>query len=115
MPRNILVTGGAGFIGSHLARTLDARGNTVRVIDDFSSGKRANLADLDKRVEIIDGSILDEASLDRAMRGVEIVYHQAAIPSVPRSISAPVASHQANATGTLALLEGARRNAVRRV
>jgi nucleoside-diphosphate-sugar epimerase len=115
MARKVLITGGAGFIGSHLARALEARHHEVRVLDDFSSGKRANLADLDGRVEIIEGSILDEAVLDRAMDGVEIAYHEAAIPSVPRSMAAPVASHQANATGTLMVLEAARRKRVRRV
>jgi nucleoside-diphosphate-sugar epimerase len=115
MARKVLITGGAGFIGSHLARALEARDHNVRVLDDFSSGKRSNLADLDGRVEIVEGSILDEATLERAMDGVEIVYHEAAIPSVPRSIAAPMASHQANATGTLGVLEAARRKSVRRV
>jgi nucleoside-diphosphate-sugar epimerase len=115
MARKVLITGGAGFIGSHLARALSARAWSVRVLDDFSSGKRANLADLDGQVEIVEGSILDEAALDRALDGVEVVYHEAAIPSVPRSMSAPVASHQANATGTLMVLEAARRKSVRRV
>jgi UDP-glucose 4-epimerase len=115
MARKVLVTGGAGFIGSHLARALEARDHSVRVLDDFSSGKRANLADLDGRVEIVEGSILDGATLERAMDGVEVVYHEAAIPSVPRSIAAPMASHEANATGTLNVLEVARRKSVRRV
>jgi UDP-glucose 4-epimerase len=115
MARKVLVTGGAGFIGSHLTRALAARDHSVRVLDDLSSGKRSNLADLDGAVELIEGTILDEATLDRAMDGVEIVYHEAAIPSVPRSMAAPVASHQANATGTLMVLEAARRSGVRRV
>jgi nucleoside-diphosphate-sugar epimerase len=115
MARKVLITGGAGFIGSHLARALSARDHAVRVLDDFSSGKRANLADLEGQVEIVEGSILDEATLARALDGVEIVYHEAAIPSVPRSIAAPVASHEANATGTLRVLEGARNKGVRRV
>jgi UDP-N-acetylglucosamine/UDP-N-acetyl-alpha-D-glucosaminouronate 4-epimerase len=116
MGRTVLVTGGAGFIGSHLARALLARGDSVRVLDDFSSGKRANLSGLDEsRLRILDGSILDEATLDRALSGVELVFHEAAIPSVPRSLAAPVASHQANATGTLLVLEAARRHSVRRV
>jgi len=116
MGRKVLVTGGAGFIGSHLARALVARGDSVRVLDDFSSGKRANLSDLDEtRLQIVEGSILDEATLDRALAGVELVYHEAAVPSVPRSLTAPVASHEANATGTLLVLEAARRQSVRRV
>jgi UDP-glucose 4-epimerase len=115
MARKVLITGGAGFIGSHLARALEARDHSVRVLDDFSSGKRTNLADVEGRIEIVEGSILDEATVERAMDGVEIVYHEAAIPSVPRSIAAPLASHQANATGTLNVLEAARRKSVRRV
>jgi UDP-glucose 4-epimerase len=115
MARKVLVTGGAGFIGSHLARALHARDHSVRVLDDFSSGKRANLADLEGRIEIIEGSVLDEATLDRAFDGVEIVYHEAAVPSVPRSMAEPVTSHHANATGTLNVLEAARRKSVRRV
>jgi len=115
MARKVLITGGAGFIGSHLARAMAARDHSVRILDDFSSGKRTNLSDLEGRVEIVEGSILDEATLDRALDGVELVYHQAAIPSVPRSMAAPVASHQANATGTLNVLEAARRKGVRRV
>jgi UDP-glucose 4-epimerase len=115
MAANVLVTGGAGFIGSHLVRALHARNRPVRVLDDFSSGKRSNLADVEGAVEIVEGSILDDATLDRALEGVDLVYHEAAIPSVPRSISAPMASHQANATGTLNVLEAARRHGVRRV
>src|SRR5262245_34593269 len=115
MSRKVLVTGGAGFIGSHLVRALVSRGDVVRVVDDFSSGKRANLADLEKRIELAEGSVLDAALLDRVLEGVEVVFHQAAIPSVPRSLAAPVASHLANATGTLVLLEAARRRSVRRV
>jgi UDP-glucose 4-epimerase len=115
MARKVLVTGGAGFIGSHLSRALQARDFQVRVLDDLSSGKRANLADLEGRIELIEGSILDVPTLHRALEGIEIVYHEAAIPSVPRSLAAPVASHQANATGTLAVLEGARQSGVRRV
>src|SRR4051812_39831868 len=101
MGRNVLVTGGAGFIGSHLVRALLARGDSVRILDDFSSGKASNLSDLDgsleTRLEIVRASILDEGALDRALAGVELVYHEAAIPSVPRSLAAPVASHEANA------------------
>jgi len=117
MPHTVLVTGGAGFIGSHLVHALAARGDTVRVIDDFSSGKRANLAGAPASgtVEIIEGSILDQAALERAVAGVHIVFHQAAIPSVPRSLSAPLPSHHANATGTLMVLETARRLGARRV
>jgi len=119
MPRNILVTGGAGFIGSHLVRALVARGDAVRVVDDLSSGKRENLAgvEIDARgpVAIVEGSILDDRLLDQTMAGAEVVFHEAAIPSVPRSLAAPIASHEVNATGTLRVLEAARRHGVRRV
>ncbi len=115
MARRFLVTGGAGFIGSSLARALLTRGDSVRVVDDFSSGSRANIADLDGRIELLEGDIRDEALMDRACTGVEVIFHEAAIPSVPRSLAAPVASHGANATGTLMVLEAARRNGVRRV
>jgi nucleoside-diphosphate-sugar epimerase len=115
MPDTVLVTGGAGFIGSHLAQALAARGDTVRILEDFSSGKRANLAEARGALEVIEGSMLDPATLERAVKGAQIVYHQAAIPSVPRSLSEPVQSHQANATGTLLVLEAARRHGVRRV
>jgi UDP-glucose 4-epimerase len=117
MPRTVLVTGGAGFIGSHLVHALAARGDRVRVLDDFSSGKRENLATVPAggRVEMIEGSILDPVALDRGLAGAQTVFHQAAIPSVPRSLVAPLASHEANATGTLLVLEGARRHGVKRV
>jgi nucleoside-diphosphate-sugar epimerase len=115
MARKVLVTGGAGFIGGHLARALLARGDTVRILDDLSSGKRANLEGIEGEAEVIVGSILDGQALDRALAGIEVVFHQAAIPSVPRSLAAPVPSHQANATGTLLVLEAARKHGVRRV
>lgn len=118
MPIRTLVTGGAGFIGSSIARALVARGDEVRILDNFSSGKRDNLAGLDGsggRVRVIDGSILDDRALDEALAGVEVVFHEAAIPSVPRSVAEPVSNHEANATGTLKVLEGARRHKVRRV
>src|SRR3954447_16416516 len=115
MGRTVLVTGGAGFIGSHLVNALAARGDSVRVLDDFSYGKRANLVAGGGTPEVIEASILDAGALDRAFAGVEVVFHEAAIPSVPRSLAAPVASHEANATGTLMVLEAARRQRVRRV
>jgi len=107
-----LVTGGAGFIGSHLAERLLADGHDVRVLDDFSSGKEANLdfAPPAKggRLEVMRGDVSDEEVARRAVSGVACVYHQAAIPSVPRSIDNPAATHRANATGTLNLLIAAR-------
>jgi UDP-glucose 4-epimerase len=115
MPPKVLVTGGAGFIGSSLARALLERGNAVRVLDNLSSGRKSNLADLLGRVEWMEGDILDAAVLRRAAEGVEIIFHQAAIPSVPRSMKAPLPSHEANASGTLQVLETARALGVRRV
>lgn len=115
MSRTYLITGGAGFIGSSIARTLVSRGDQVRIIDNLSSGKRDNLADLQDKVEFIEASILDGAALKAAMAGVEVVYHEAAMPSVPRSVAEPVPSHEANATGTLRVLEAAREAKVRRV
>ena len=91
------------------------QGDSVRILDNFLSGKRENLADMADRVELLEGDILDDDALTKAMRGVEVVFHQAAIPSVPRSMAAPIASHDTNATGTLRVLEKARQSGVRRV
>jgi nucleoside-diphosphate-sugar epimerase len=110
-----LITGGAGFIGSSLARALLARGDSVRIIDNFSSGKRENLADIADRVQVLAADILDDAALARAVEGVEVIFHEAAIPSVPKSMEEPVENHAANATGTLKVLDRARRAGVRRV
>lgn len=110
-----LVTGGAGFIGSSLARALIARGDRVRILDNFSSGRRENLADIAAQVQLIEGDILDSAALQRALEGVEVVFHEAAIPSVPKSMAEPVENHEANATGTLKVLDQARRAGVRRL
>jgi nucleoside-diphosphate-sugar epimerase len=115
MSRKIVVTGGAGFIGSSLARALIARGDEISVLDNFSTGRRENLQDLAGTLAIVEGDILDAALLDRVFAGAEVVFHEAAIPSVPRSLAAPLASHNANATGTLNVLEAARRCQVRRV
>jgi UDP-glucose 4-epimerase len=101
------VTGGAGFIGANLSRRLVERGDGVVVVDDLSTGDRDNLRDLD--VSFVEGTILDAATLDTAMRDASAVVHLAARPSVPRSISDPVASHLANASGTVEVLEAARR------
>ena len=110
-----LVTGGAGFIGSSLARALVTRGDRVRVIDDLSSGRRENLADIGKDVELIEADIRDEAALAAALDGIELVFHEAAVPSVPRSLVDPMRSHDVNATGTLKLLHAAKRAGVRRL
>jgi len=110
-----LVTGGAGFIGSSIVRALLERGDEVRVLDDFSSGKRENLADVAADVAVIEGDVRHEADLARALAGVELVFHQAAIASVPRSLVEPVTNHDVNATATLKLLLEAKRAGVRRV
>lgn len=110
----LLITGGAGFIGSNLARYAQENGgHEVVVLDDLSTGSRENLAGLD--VDFIEGSILDDEVIDRAVRGVDSIIHLGAIPSVPRSVKNPVASHHANATGTLNVLEAARTNDVEHV
>lgn len=115
MARTFLITGGAGFIGSSIARALLSRGDQVRIFDNLSSGKRSNVDDIAGQVEFIEASVLDSKALVAAMTGVDTVYHEAAIPSVPRSVAEPVPSHEANATGTLNVLEAARAAKVRRV
>ena len=107
----VVVTGGAGFIGANLCKTLldDPAVEQVAVVDDLSTGYRDNLAGLD-RLEFIEGSILDPAALDAAVAGATAVVHLAARPSVPRSLEDPMASHEANATGTMQVLEAARRH-----
>lgn len=109
-----LVTGGAGFIGSHLVAALLTRGEQVVVLDNLSTGKRANLAGLTGRFEFVEGDVADPAAAARACAGVEVVYHQAALASVPRSIEAPLDSHAACATGTLVMLDAARKAGARR-
>jgi nucleoside-diphosphate-sugar epimerase len=110
-----LVTGGAGFIGSHLVDALLARGERVRVLDNFSTGDRANVEAVAHRVELIEGDITDPGTVREAMRGVEVVYHQAALASVPRSVANPMATHRACVDGTLNVLIAARDAGVRRV
>ncbi len=110
-----LITGGAGVIGSNLAHTLVARGEAVRILDDFSTGRAVNLAGLGDRVEIQRGDLRDPTALARAVEGVEVVLHQGALNSNPRSIQEPEPTHAVNVTGTLLLLEAARRAGVRRL
>ena len=110
-----LVTGGAGFIGSHLVARLVERGDAVRVLDDFSSGKRANLEPVRHRLELIEGDLRDGATVRRAVAGIEVVFHQGAVPSVPRSVADPTTTFDANVTGTLNLLLAARDAGCRRV
>mgnify|MGYP001588902998 FL=1 len=114
----MLVTGGAGFIGSHLVERLLADGARVRVLDNFSAGTRANLpfaAKFRGRLEVIRGDIRNGAAVERAARGARVVYHQAAMRSVPRSVKDPLGANENNVTGTLNVLEAARRCRVPRV
>ena len=110
-----LVTGGAGFIGSHLVEALLKRGNSVRVLDNFSTGDPANLTDVRQDIEVLEGDLVDIETVRRAVRGVEVVYHQAALASVPRSVADPLATHAACVNGTLHVLQAAREAGVRRV
>jgi UDP-glucose 4-epimerase len=110
-----LVTGGAGFIGSHIATALVERGDAVRVLDNLSTGARANLAHLSGKVEFVEGDVLDVHKLEQAVAGCDVVFHQAALASVPRSLKEPLATHAACATGTANVLDAARRAGVRRV
>jgi UDP-glucose 4-epimerase len=110
-----LVTGGAGFIGSHLVDGLVAKGRTVRVLDDFSTGLRANLAHHGTKIDIVEGSITDPAAVAKAVKGADVVYHLGALASVARSVENPPLSHAACATGTLYVLDEARKAGVRRV
>ena len=109
-----LVTGGAGFIGSHVARALVEQGVRVRIIDNLSTGYLDNIAEVGE-VDFINASINDNDALKRALEDVEIVFHQAAIPSVPRSINYPIETHDASVNGTFSLLLAARDCKVRRV
>jgi nucleoside-diphosphate-sugar epimerase len=110
-----LVTGGAGFIGSHLVEALVERGETVRVVDNFATGSRTNLAHLQGRFELLERNIMHPEELRGAFDGVDYVLHHAAIPSVPRSVADPLLVHQACATGTLNVLIAARDAHVKRV
>ncbi len=110
-----LVTGGAGFIGSHLAARLLADGHDVRVLDNFATGRRSNVAAIGADVELVEGDIQSYERAYKAVRGCEIVFHQAALPSVPRSIQDPLTSNATNVIGTLNVLLAARDEGVRRV
>jgi len=113
--RRALVTGGAGFVGGHLVAGLIAEGWRVRVLDDFSSGVESNLEDVVDVVELLRGDVRDEATLARAVAGVEVVFHQAAVASGPHSVAEPLRTNSVNLDGTLQVLEAARRAGVRRV
>ena len=110
-----LVTGGAGFIGSHIATALVQRGDRVRILDNLSTGTRENLAHLGDKVELIESDLLDIQAMEHAVDGIDVVYHQAALASVPRSVVKPLDTNAACVTGTLILLDAARRANVRRV
>lgn len=108
-----LITGGAGFIGSHLTQAVLSDGDSAVVLDDFSSGKRENLEGLSGDLKIVDGSILDAEALDRAAAGCDGVFHLAAVPSVTWSVEEPVACHEVNTTGGVMVLDAARRHGLK--
>jgi nucleoside-diphosphate-sugar epimerase len=110
-----LVTGGAGFIGSHIVERLVREGHHARVLDDFSSGKESNLESFRGEIELIKGDIRDATLVKEAMKGVDIVFHEAALGSVPRSVADPLTTHEVNMTGTLNVLLAARDAGVKRV
>ena len=110
-----LVTGGAGFIGSHIVEALVQRGDSVRVLDNLSTGNRQNLDGVRDAIEFIEGDVTDPDCLDRAIQGVDCVFHEAALPSVPLSLERPLDTHRDCATGTVCLLDAAQRAGVRRV
>lgn len=110
-----LVTGGAGFIGSHIVTRLVEMGRPVRVVDNLSTGSRANLAHVEGQIDFIEGDLCDERICERAVDGVEVAFHVAALPSVPRSIADPWGSHDANVNATVRLLQASRAAGVRRV
>lgn len=111
----VLVTGGAGFIGSHLAERLCHEGHRVRVLDNFATGRRENLASVTGEIELVEGDARSYERVHSAVRGCELVFHHAALPSVPRSIQDPLTTNAANATATLNVLLAARDEGVRRV
>ena len=113
--RLYLVTGGAGFIGSHICERLLKEGHSVRVLDNFFSGKESNLKDLGGEVDLARGDIRDSQFVADAMKGVHVVFHEAALGSVPRSVADPITTHDVNMTGTLNVLLAARDTGVKRV
>jgi UDP-glucose 4-epimerase len=114
-PSRCLVTGGAGFIGSHVVDRLLALGHEVRVVDNLSTGSRENLAHVAERIDFQHGDLCDPAAAARAVEGMEVIYHLAALPSVPRSLKDPWGSHDANVNATVHLLQAAVKAGVRRV
>src|SRR5256885_3875981 len=110
-----LVTGGGGFIGSHIANALAQQGMRVRIIDNLSTGYIENINEISDDIDFIKGNITDPTALEPALEDVELVFHEAAIPSVPRSIKQPTETHDASVNGTFNLLLAARDSGVRRV
>jgi nucleoside-diphosphate-sugar epimerase len=110
-----LVTGGAGFIGCNIARKLLEEGHQVRIIDNFSSGKQANIAEILHDIELIEGDIRDFWTVVKAVKGIDYILHQAALPSVPRSIKNPLTSNAVNIDGTLNVLEAAKEAGVKKL
>ena len=112
---NYLVTGGAGFIGGHLTQGLVERGHHVRVLDNFSTGKRENLEEVAAKIEIVDGDMRDFDTCYGAAEDIDVIFHEAAIPSVPRSVDLPFDSHDANMNGTFNVLMAASKRGCKRV
>jgi len=110
-----LVTGGAGFIGSHIVERLVREGQSVRVLDNFATGHRKNIASFADKIELIEGDLRNKADCARACAGVQIIFHEGAVPSVPVSVEDPVTSHEANIDGTFNILMGARDAGVQRL
>lgn len=110
-----LVTGGAGFIGSHIVEALVARGDSVRVLDNLASGYLENLAAVQDKIEFIEGSVQDKAIVQKAVEGVDYIFHLAAVVSVPQSMAEPMETEYVNAVGTLNLLQAARASGVKRL
>jgi nucleoside-diphosphate-sugar epimerase len=110
-----LVTGGAGFIGSNLVEALLQRGHSVKVLDNFSTGKRENLQKFDKDIELVEGDLRSLHTVEQAVKGVDVILHEAALPSVPRSIKDPITTNEVNVNGTLNILNAAVAAKTRRV
>ena len=110
-----LVTGGAGFIGSNIVEELLKRSYSVRVLDNFSTGKRENLKEFEKDIELIEGDIRSYHTVIQSVKGIDVILHQAALPSVPRSINDPITTNEVNAGGTLNILDAAKESGVKRI
>ena len=111
----VLITGGAGFIGSRLVRACLEQGDDVRVLDDFSTGRAENLLGLQAAHDLVKGSLVDFETVQRSVSGCEVVYHLGALPSAVQSVDEPARTHAVNASGTVHVLEAARQAGVRRV